>query len=192
MASGQDSGRGTGGGGKEPTNASLFRTDYEEWKRREDEYWGIGKPLFPPDEGQVTEEEDNNRVGRLETISEDEQRERVEEMKRRLKALDEACKLPVSERSKEEKIRREASLAKEEEERRKSELVEMELSAIERRYEMRQMEQQKRAKQKEVDTQAESRATERETKEEDEEAGRRYDQAIDEDLANMTEDSHFW
>ena len=228
MASGQDSGRGTANGGEERSTgddfASLCNSNREEWNRRADEYWRIGKPLFPPDEGQVTGEEDNNREGRQETMTEDEQRERVEEIKRRLKAVDEACKFPVSERSKEENRRREAALAKEEEERRKSELVEMELSAIERRYKMRQMEQQKRAKQKEVDDEAESTATEmekkededeeeaeamatemektededeaeakareRRRKEEEEEAGRRLDQFLDEELMNITVDSH--
>ena len=81
MASGQDSGRGTANGGEGKYTVddmySLYNTNREEWRRLADEYWRIDKPLFPPDEGQVTGEEDNNRVGRQETMTEDEQRERV-------------------------------------------------------------------------------------------------------------------
>ena len=104
--SGQDSGRGTEDGGDEKPSVFLFKTDREEWRRQRGEYWGIGKPLFPPDAGEAAEEEDNSRVGRQET---EDHRERSEEFKRRLKALHEACKLPqltgVCERSKEIIIR---------------------------------------------------------------------------------------
>lgn len=136
--SGQDSGRGTEEGGDEKPSAILFKTDKEEWRRRMDEYWGIGKPLFPPDAGEAAEEEDNSIVGRQET--EDENRERSEELKRRLKALHEACKLPqltgVCERSKEENRRtEEATPEKKELERHQRESLILEASVMKRRAE---------------------------------------------------------
>ena len=104
----------------------------------------IGKPLFPPDE------EGSSRVGRRETITEDEERERSEESKKRLKAFDEAWKLPqvTSERSSKKKRRREeemeekalATPEKKELERHQREVLELEVSAMRRKEEQKEKE----------------------------------------------------
>ena len=111
-----------------------------------DEYLRIGKPLFPPDE------EGSSRVGRRETITEDEERERSEESKKRLKAFDEEWKLPQvtsdhsRERSSEKKRRREeemeekamATPEKKELERHQREVLELEVSAMRRKEEQKE------------------------------------------------------
>ena len=133
-----------------------------------DEYLGIGKPLFPPDE------EGSSRVGRREAITEDEERERSEESKKRLKAFDEAWKLPqvTSERSSEKKRRREEEMEekametpeKKELERHQRELLELEVSATKRKEMQKEKERVERmrdmARQEELTLQAERKAAE--------------------------------
>ena len=105
-----------------------------------DEYLRIGKPLFPPDE------EGSSRVGRRETITEDEERERSEESKKRLNAFDEAWKLPqvTSEKKRRrEKEMEEKAMATPEKkglERLQRKVLELEVSAMRRKEEQKEKE----------------------------------------------------